>query len=203
LILLKSFEDEVARSRNGGSVDHETLSGALASDAIVIMVDATSLAVADEEGELAPLGKYDEAVEALLMAIKRSRDRAEGKSLYPIFVFSKFDRVDPEVLRRANLEATPPDVTKKGQHAEYAKRLLDHSMPKTMAAIRSGGRRGLQFAKPSYFFSWVRTDEPVPGRDERIRLRRSGAVGWEPDYPSDEYLAFLECLGGIAADTRA
>lgn len=203
LILLKSFEDELARSRNGGSVDHVTLSDALTSDAIVIMVDATSLAGAEEEGELAPLGKYDGAVEALLMAIKRSRDQAEGKMLYPIFVFSKFDRVDPEVLRRANLDAEPPDVGKKGPHAEYAEKLVARSMPKTMAAIRSGGRRGLQFAAPSYFFSWVRTDQPVPGRAERIRLRRSGVVGWEPDYPSNEYLAFLECLGGIAADIRA
>ena len=59
LILLRSFEDEVARWRSGGSVAHGTLSGALTSDAIVIMVDATSLAVADEEGELATLGKYD------------------------------------------------------------------------------------------------------------------------------------------------
>ena len=203
LILLKSFEADMARSRDEGSVAHGTLSSALTSDAIVIMVDATSLAVADEEGELAPLGKYDEAVEALLMAIKRSRDQAEGKLLYPIFVFSKFDRVDPEVLRRANLNAAPPDVSKKGPHAEYAKRLVDRSMPKTVAIIQSGGRRGLRFATPSYFFSWVRSDEPVPGRDQRIRLRRSGAIGWEPDYPSDEYLAFLECLGRIAADTTA
>src|SRR5437870_12722102 len=102
-----------------------------------------------------------------------------------------------------DLDDVPRDVSKKGPHAEYARRLVDPSMPKTMAALRSGGRRGLQFATPVYFFSWVRTDEPALGRDERLRLRRRGAVGWEPDYPSDEYLAFLECLAGIAADTRA
>src|SRR5213596_2200298 len=42
LILLRSFEDEVARWRSGGSVAHGTLSGALTSDEIVIMVEATS-----------------------------------------------------------------------------------------------------------------------------------------------------------------
>ena len=203
LILLKSFEDEMARSGNRGSVDQRTLSSALTGDAFVIMIDATSLAVADEEGELAPSGKYDEAVASLLMAIQRSRDQAQDKFLHPIFVLSKFDQVDPEVLRHMDLDAAPPEVSKKGPHAEYAKRLVEPSMPKTMAALRSGGRRGLQFATPVYFFSWVRTDEPALGRDERLRLRRRGAVGWEPDYPSDEYLAFLECLAGIAADTRA
>ena len=179
------------------------MSGALTSDAIVIMVDATSLAVADEEGELATLGKYDEAVEALLLAIKRSRDQAEGKLFYPIFVFTKFDRVDPKVLHRAKLDRDPPEVSKRGSHADYAKRLVDRSMPKTMAAIQSAGRRGLRFGTPWYFFSWVRTEEPLPRHAEEIRLRHSGAIGWEPDYPSDEYLAFLECLAGIAADTRA
>src|SRR5438093_11138639 len=117
------------------------------------MIDATSLAVADEEGELAPSGKYDEAVASLLMAIQRSRDQAQDKLLHPIFVLSKFDQVDPEVLRRVDLDDPPPEVRKKGPHAEYAKRLVDPSMPKTMADVRSGGRRGLQFAPPSYFFS--------------------------------------------------
>src|SRR5207247_175827 len=201
VILLRGFEGEVAAGGSGCSVAAGTLSGAPTSDASVSMVDAPSLAVADEEGELAALRKYDEAVEALLLAIKRSRDQAEGKLLYPIFVFTKFDRVDPKVLRRAKLDADPPEVSKKGSHADYAKRLVDRSMPKTTAAIESRGRRGLQFATPSYFFSWVRTEEPLPGRAEKIRLRRSGAIGWEPDYPSDEYLAFLECLAGIAADT--
>src|SRR3989442_15601542 len=173
LILLKSFEDEMARSGDRGSVDQRTLSSALTGDAIVIMVDATSLAAADEEGELAPLGKYDEAVASLLMAIQRSRDQAPDKFLHPIFVLSKFDQVDPEVLRRVGLDAYPPDVSKKGPHAEYAKRLVDPSMPKTMAAIRSGGRRGLQFPPPSNFFSWVRTVELAPAPTDGLRLPRA------------------------------
>src|SRR2546430_11473595 len=203
LILLKSFEDEMARSGNRGSVDQRTLSSALTGDAFVIMIDATSLAVADEEGELAPSGKYDEAVASLLMAIQRSRDQAQDKFLHPIFVLSKFDQVDPEVLRHMDLDAAPPDVSKKGPHAEYAKRLVDPSMPKTMAAPRSGGRRGLQFATPVYFFSWVRTDEPALRRDERLRLRGRGALACYPDYPSNKYLAFLEGLAQITPRTRA
>src|SRR2546422_499920 len=51
LILLKSFEDEIARSGERGSVDQRTLSSALTGDAIVIMVDATSLAVAEDVGD--------------------------------------------------------------------------------------------------------------------------------------------------------
>src|SRR2546422_791296 len=50
LILLKSFEDDMARSlETGSSVGHMTLNEALVSDAIVIMVDATELAASDEQ----------------------------------------------------------------------------------------------------------------------------------------------------------
>jgi hypothetical protein len=203
LILLKSFEDDVARSLEpGSSVGHITLNEALISDAVVIMVDATELAVADGDAPLDPMAKLDAAVEALLTAIQRSRAHSAAAALQPIFVFSKFDRVDPDSLRLLNLESAPPDVGKRGPHAAYGKALADRNMPKTIAAIETRKDRGLRFGAPAYFFSWVRTDHPASGRGEKIRLRHSGAVGWEPDFSSDEYLAFLICLGDIAADAR-
>jgi len=204
LILLKSFEDDVARSLEpGSSIGHMTLTEALISDAVVIMVDATELAVADGDAPLAPMAKLDAAVEALLTQIQRSRAHSAAASLQPIFVFSKFDRVDPDSLLLVNLESAPPDVRKRGPHAAYGKALADRNMPKTIAAIEPRRDRGLRFGTPAYFFSWVRTDHPVSGRGEKIRLRHSGAVGWEPDFSSDEYLAFLTALGDLAAAGRA
>jgi len=203
LILLKSFEDDVARSLEpGSSVGHMTLNEALVSDAIVIMVDATELAVSDEDAGHAPMAKVDAAVEALLTAIQRSRAHGEATLLHPIFVFSKFDRVDPDSLRLLNLDAAPPDIRRRGPHAAYGKALVDRNLPKTIAAIEARKDRGLRFGAPAYFFSWVRTDNTASARGEKIRLRHSGAVGWEPDFSSEEYLAFLTCLGDIAADAR-
>lgn len=202
LIVLKAFEDEIARHREGSSITDATLRDALVSDAIVIMVDARKLGAADEDPQVGPWGKYDAALESLLSTIQRSRAHDERTLLYPIFVFSKFDQVDPEATRLANVEGTPPAVSKKGPRAAYAKTLLDRSLPRTMAKVRARERQALEFATPSYFFSWVRTEEAAPGQAERIRLRRRGAVGWEPDYSTDEYLAFLECLWDIGAHTR-
>jgi len=166
------------------------------------MVDATELAASDEQAPHAPMAKVDAAVEALLTAIQRSRAHGEATSVHPIFVFSKFDRVDPDSLRLLNLESAPPDVRKRGPHLAYGRALADRNMPKTIAAIKARKDRGLRFEAPAYFFSWVRTDNAASGRGEKIRLRHSGAVGWEPDFSSDEYLAFLTCLGDIAADAR-
>ena len=201
LIVVKSFEDDVARHREGSSIADATLRDVIGSDAIVIMVDATKLVVADD-AEPQPLGKYDAAMESLLTAIQRSRAHAESTVVHPIFVFSKFDKVEPDALHRANLDRAPPAVRKKRAREAFAKALLDPNLPKTMAKVRARERRGLEFATPSYFFSWVRTDETASSRSEKVRLRRSGPVGWEPDYSSDEYVAFLECIWDIGSHVK-
>ena len=204
LLLLRSFEDEAERSlETGSSIGHVTLNEALVSDAIVITVDATKLAASVGDEPPAALAKTDAAVEALLSALQRARARGAGSSLQPIFVFTKFDRVDPRSLRLLDLEPSPPDVGKRGPHTAYGKAIADRNLPKTIAAIEARRDRGLQFGKPAYFFSWVRTDDSGAGRSGKIRLRHSGAVGWEPDFSSDEYLAFLACLADVAADADA
>ncbi len=198
--LLRNFEDEMSRFRKGSSLANATLRDVLESDAIAILVDSRKLAVNDEEPRVGPMGKYDVAVESLLTALQHSREHRSRKLLHPIFIFSKFDSVEPAALRLANLEREPPDVNKTGPRTAYAEALLDHNLPRTMARVRAREPRGRKFIKPSYFFSWVRTEGAAPGRKESVRLRHSGNVGWAPDYSKDEYLAMLECLWKIAAE---
>ena len=200
-ILLRTLDQEIARLLKGSSVADGKLRDALDGDAVAVLVDSTKLAVNGEDPHLGPMGKYDAAVESLLTAIQRWRQRGGRGLLYPIFILSKFDRVSPEALRAANLEAAPPRVGKKGPRAAYAEALLDHNLPRTLAKVRARERGGLRFAMPSYFFSWVRTEGAVHERSGRVRRRRSGVAGWEPDYSRDEYIAFLECLRDIAART--
>ena len=198
-ILLRTLEHEISRLLKGSSVADGKLRDVFDGDAFAILVDSTKLAVNGEDPQLGPMGKYDAAVESLLTAIQRWREHGGRGLLYPIFILSKFDRVRPEVLRAANVEAAPPRVSKRGPRASYAEALLENNLPRTLAKVRARERGGLRFAIPSYFFSWVRTEGAVPGRSERVRLQRSRVAGWEPDYSRDEYLAFLECLWDIAA----
>ena len=202
LILLRNLENQSSGSRGGTAEANATLIEALASDAIVIMVDAKNLARTDEDLQQPPMADYDFEVDSLLTAIRRSRAHGDRKLPHPIFLFSKFDRVEPEALRVAKVEGAPPVANKTGPRGAYARALLGRNLPKTLARIRSREDRGPRFPEPSYFFSWVRTEEAIPGRAERVRLRRRGAVAWEPDYSSDEYLAFLECLSDIAANAK-
>lgn len=202
LILMRNLAEEISRFLKGSSLANVKLRDVLASDAIVILVDSRKLAVTEEGRELGPIGKYDSDVHSLLTAIQRSREHSGRQWLHLIFIFTKFDSVDPEALRVAKVEGEPPKVKKTGPRTAYGQALLDHNLPKTMARVRALEPRGLKFTKPSYFFSWVRTEEAAPGRRERVRLRHAGAAGWEPDYSKDEYHALLERLSKIAANAR-
>lgn len=200
-ILLRTIDHEVSRFLTGSSVADGRLRDALDADVAAILVDSSKLAVNAQDRQLGPIGNYDQAVESLLTAIQRWRQGGGGRILYPMFILSKFDRVSPEVLRAANVEAAPPQIGRRGPRAGYAEALLERSLPRTFARVRAEERGGLRFAPPSYFFSWVRTEGGRHGQMDKIRLRRNRVGGWEPDYPRDEYLAFLESLRDISGRT--
>ncbi len=196
--LLRAVDEEVSRVLRGSSVADGRLYDILNSDAVAIVVDSTKLGVKSEEPGPFPLGEFDAAVESLLTTIRRLREPGGRRQLHPIFIFSKFDRVAQDVLSTAKVTAEPPRLSARGPRAAYAEALLEHNLPKTLARIRDRDRERLQFSRPSYFFTWVRTVEAAPGQSERIRLRRSGDGRWEPEYSRDEYLALLDCLRDLA-----
>ena len=195
--LLRTLDQDISRLRMGSAVGGGKLNDILDSDAVTIVVDSTKLVVKGERPEIGPMSRYDGVVEELLTLLRRMRDPSGRLLLHPIFLFSKFDRVSPKVLRSVNVAAEPPRVEKIGARVAYAEAILAHNLPKTLARVQARERGGLRFAKPAYFFSRVRTDEAAPGQPERIRLRRDELAGWEPDYSRDEYLAFLVYLEDI------
>ena len=201
-ILLRNLEEEMERFRRGSSLANAALRDVLESDAIAILVDGTKLATKDEERQLGAMGRYDAALESMLTILQRPGTPGDRKRLHPIMIFSKFDSVDPNALKAAGVEGAPPEIPKTGARATYAEALLDYNLPRTMAKIRAGQPRGKGFAAPAYFFSSVRTDSAGANQRAKVRLRRIGGAGWEPDYASEEYLALLERFWKIAMHAR-
>ena len=199
-LLLRNFEDEMARFRKGSSFANAALRDVLESEGVTIFVDSTKLASREEDRGLAAMGPYDLAVDSLLAALQRSRLHGGRKVVYPLFVLSKFDSVHPEALRAAGVEGPPPDVGKTGPRRAFSEALLEHALPRTMERIRSRDPQGSPFARPSFFFSSVRTEPAAMGRSATIRLRAAAGGGWEPDYSVDEYLAMLERFSEIASN---
>lgn len=175
----------------------------LDADAVLILADSTKLAAKGEDAESSPIRTYDRRVESLFTAIRRWRSRGGREVLHPIFVLSKFDAVMPDVLQAANVDPAPPDVAKTAPRAAYASALLKPNLPRTLATVAEKGHGRMRFAEPDYFFSWVRTETKDSSASEKIRLRRIGGGGWEPDYSREEYLALVDALGEIAARTRS
>ena len=201
-ILVRNLEEEMALFHRGSSLANAALRDVLESDAVVIIVDSSKLGVTDETRQLGLMGRYDAAVESLLTALQRLRISGKGKALHPIFVFSKFDSVDPAALRAAQVEGEPPEIRRAGPRAAYAEALLNYNLPRTMARVRNREPQRLPFAKSSFFFSSVRAEPATADRKAKVRLRTSRGVGWEPDYSTDEYLGLLERFWRIATIAR-
>ena len=171
----------------------------LDADALLLLADSTKLAREGDPPERAPMATYDGHVDALFSAIQRWRSRSGHEFLHPIFLFSKFDSVDPKVLKAADLAPEPPEPSEGDARAAYASALLEPNLPHTLATIRGKSRGRLRFGKPAYFFSWVRHEAGAP---DKVKLRRMESGGWEPDYPRAEYLALLKHLADIAVRTK-
>ena len=199
-VLLRNLDAEMSRFRSGSSLANVNLRDVLESDAMVILVDSTRLAVVGEENPHGTMTNYDGAVESLLTALQRSRARGAPKRFHPIFLFSKFDSVNKKALRRAKIEDVPPGVRETTLRAAYARALLDTNLPKTIAKITNREVQGVRFAPPSYFFSRVATEAATENLRDRVRLLRGDDGGWELDYSADEYLALLERLRTIATE---
>jgi len=174
----------------------------LDADALILLADSTKLAPKGDTPERGPMATYDGQVDALFSAIQRWRSRSGHEFLHPVFLLSKFDSVSPEVLKAADLEPEPPELAQSDARAAYASALLEPNLPHTLATLRGKSRGRLRFGEPAYFFSWVRRDAKASGGQEKIQLRRMENGGWEPDYPREEYLALLEHLADIAAETK-
>ena len=196
--LLRAVETEVSRLLKGSVVardrEHEILDG----DVVTVLLDSAKLGVGGPDAGSSPMGKFDDTIEGLLAVTHRLRARHGRNLVHPVFVFSKFDRVSKDVLRAAKVAANPPPVRQPGPRAAYAEALLEHNLPRTLARLRERDQGRSMFARPSYFFAWIRTAATAPGAPEKVHLRRVGVGGWEPEYSHDEYVAFLECLRGIA-----
>jgi len=201
-LLPRTLDEDVSRFLNGSSMAGDNLRDNLEGDAVVILVDSTKLGSNGSDEQEGPMDQYDAAVEAFLRANERWRARGDRTPLYPIFVLSKFDRVNRKVLRAAKVEDTPPPAGKKGPRAAYAEALLGHNLPRTLKKVKARARTGLAFAPPTYFFSWLGVEKASGGRSERIRLRETPTSGWEPEYSRDEYLALLEFIWDVAARAR-
>lgn len=200
-LIMGAKDDEFSSVVLGTPIEEERWTDIHDVDAVVILVDSTKLGVPDEKKKAGPMSAYDGALASLLGLMRRRSEPETRRQIYPIFLFSKFDRVNPEALSATNLGTDPPKVDEPSLRATYAEALLKANLPKTLVTIRYRDRDHVPFASPVPFFLWVRT-KAEPGQPEKIQFGRSGDGGWKLQYSNSEYLAVLEYLREIVATQR-
>lgn len=174
----------------------------LDADAVVFLVDSTTLTPKRKDANPGPGSPYDGRIDSLITSIRRWRARGGREVVRPVFVLSKFDLVPSEILQAAGVDPRPPPISKEGARAAYARALLGTHLAQTLATLEESSKGNPRFATARYFFSSVGRGADVPGEPHKIRLHRTDGGGWEPEYASEEYRAFLQALADIAAATK-
>lgn len=190
--------EEAAELAERDAVLDATLRRLLRSRIVLPLVDATNLPAA--EGDPAPrLAVEDRRLARTLELIVRylsTERRRRARRLFPLFVLTKCDRLPGPAARRLAAPPGPPASWSHAAREEFGSRLLAAYLPETARALERAADRGVEVARPSWFFSEVGTEG---GDGRRIRRRwKDPSGGWEPEYPYEEYRALLDRLGDLA-----
>ena len=188
----------------------EGLKTLLDCNVLVFILDASRINEDPRSEAFESMLKYDTFMATLISLVAEYKSKviqATGQKLllYPVFVFTKFDMVDPKILSALKLESRPPSPTSRKnieKRKEYAEKLMKHFYRKTLALKRGSilQLKNVCFDRSGYFFSYMATElnedgEPVP---KIIPREAGGGVSYRLDYSINEYKAFIEYFRDIA-----
>jgi hypothetical protein len=193
--------EELAEYVSGGLVDDE-VSRILRATIVVLIIDASKMSADKESPGFRRLVWYDGFVARLCEAFLDYKTLARGnqiREVAPVLVFTKWDRVDAKALKESELPSEPPEPGNAKAREGFGRGLLGKFMPKTLEKILKSEVKGIRYAPPAFFFSELGVERAKDG-SLRIKRRSTSSIGgWEPEYPYEEYVAFIEHLGSIAA----
>jgi len=173
----------------------------LRSPVVLPLVDASRLWPLTAEVDLRPLDQYDRMLAATLDLLGRfvasSRYR-KLRTLYPMFVVTKFDQCPPETLERFEIPAGIPPSWPESAREDVGEKILSAYFPETLRLLRRpNGRKGSGIATPKWFFSGLQLVAGPAG----MRIARRSRIpvgGWEPEYPFEEYRTLIQQLAVLA-----
>ncbi|MEM3567384.1 MAG: hypothetical protein QXS83_02315, partial [Thermoplasmata archaeon] len=188
-------------SRIGESLS-ETARLLLDSRVLVILVDCSKITRDPESKEFKMLLEYDTTMASLVSLIafhnSKKSDPKERK-IYPVIVFTKFDRIDKSVLEKMRLEPRyPPYMGSSGiyytqdeKRRLYGKTILSTYYQQLAALLKGGLIKGVSFDEAVYFFSEVHTEvHPETGK-EVPSLKETEKGAFEVNYSYPEYAGFI------------
>jgi hypothetical protein len=138
--------------------------------------------------DVSQLGK-DKKNEDVLSKIMERAVKSAGKKIYLIIMYTKFDIVKKQKLKKINLLPDPPGTWQNSLRYEYGSKLARKYYPKLF--------RSLNGIKPEYYFIFLNVETNSKGK--KIP-KLSNDIDIELDYSYHEYYKFIEQLGKISKD---
>lgn len=143
------------------------------------------------EGQNKEAGKNSDGYisNALINISRYNRDK-----IYPIFVFTKFDLIDPRVLFDLKLPKRPPAINNLANRKKFAERLLTKFYPNTLKMIN--GDKEINY-DGHCFFTKIATQKNSDGSLSPA-LKPKKEFGYELDCSYQEFNGFIEHIENIS-----
>ncbi len=214
---------QISKSLGGGGSDlnfvedlPSNLRTILDCHVLVFLLDGGKITSEARSKRYQDMLDYDTVMATLISLVatykaQKARQTKSEAKIYPAFIITKFDLIDPKILGAIGLSTQYALIAARGgralsnlfrdneskERAEYGTKLMDKFFGHTLAQIRGSRLIDVDFDKARYFFSHVRTElnedgMPIP------TLRSDQGVSHELNYSDTEYMEFIKYLGQIA-----
>jgi hypothetical protein len=214
---IEQYRESISTGAYKGEFNFESLSSSfqelLKCNVLVFLIDLGKINAEARSEKFIEMRNYDVFMATLISAVSKYKsqiyDKDEGKAkIYPVFVLTKFDLLDKEIIKMNGWPETFEDLgdEKRGMLSflqrkeftkeDYAKEILVKYYKDTMALSKGGAIANVSFDKAAYFFSEIHTEQNEDGEIIPRLITVKGSH--ELDYSDGEYRSFIDRFREIA-----
>lgn len=216
---LEQYRESIASGTYKGDFNFDSLSESfrelLKCNVLVFLVDLSKINAEARTERHRELRNYDVFMATLISAVSKYksevfRSSSEKAKIYPVFILTKFDLLDPEIKKANNWPVSFAELEedKRGllgalsnkknfSKEDYAKAILSKYYGDTMALAKGGVLANVSFDQTAYFFSEIHTEQNENG--EIIPRLVTVKGRHQLDYSDKEYRGFIDRFREIAS----
>jgi hypothetical protein len=165
----------------------------ISSKIIVIVIDSSNFGKKIKKTQTK--GEVEKTNDAWISNALDNISRSHRKHIYPIIIFSKFDKINERLITNLKLPKKPPSANKLELRSKYAQRLLNNFYPATLNILKSN--KFLNFEDNMFIFTSVKTVRSPKGILSPALKRTSGS-GFVLDFSYNEFTYFITYLEKIS-----
>jgi hypothetical protein len=214
---LEQYRESIATGTYKGEFDFNSLSTSfqelLKCNVLVFLIDLSKINSEARSERFIEMRNYDVFMATLISAVSKyksivyEKDEKKAK-IYPIFILTKYDLLDKNILKMNNWPETYRDLpsektgirgifkSKEMTKEEFAKDILIKYYGDTMALSKGGAIANVPFDKAGFFFSEINTEQNEDGEIIPKLIKVKGSVVL--DYSDNEYRGFIDRFRKIA-----